>query len=418
MEPDRISVRPRGRRPSPRRRRRTATCRRWRPCCRRPRRWQSRRSRRRRIGTSASTRDLGMAGRPLAVGGLLGRHVRLGHDPDYSLKARVARHVAFRRALPPAFEPIEVMLLRLRRNVTPEPAPERRPGGRTFREVGMGEVRFGPGEVVFHEGEPSRTVLLIEEGEVEVAKAAGAGEVLLGTVGPGEFVGEMGVIEGRPRSATVRARGRCGARCWSGGSSSSGSAATRGSPSGCCCASPSDCTRPTSGWPTRSPAPRTGRPRRRAGGRRAGRGGGPAGAVRGLRGPGRAGAGRGRRDRPPPVRGRPPAGGGRARPGGAVQLELEDAAPYRLSRRHFAVVAGAEGLAVRDDYSTLGTVVNGEAVGEQFPRSEASLRRGENLVVAGGAGSPFAFRLVVSARLASSDRSSAIISARPTIADH
>src|SRR5919206_2689251 len=70
----------------------------------------------------------------------------------------------------------------------------------------MGEVRFGPGEVVFREGEPSRAVLLVQEGEVEVAKAAGAGEVLLGTVGPGEFVGEMGVIEGRPRSATVRAR--------------------------------------------------------------------------------------------------------------------------------------------------------------------------------------------------------------------
>ena len=39
--------------------------------------------------------------------------------------------------------------------------------------------------------------------------------------------------------------------------------------------------------------------------------------------------------------------------------------------------------------------MNGEAVGEQFPRSEAPLRRGENLVVAGGADSPFAFRLVV-----------------------
>ena len=50
---------------------------------------------------------------------------------------------------------------------------------------------------------------------------------------------------------------------------------------------------------------------------------------------------------------------------------------------------------MRDDHSTLGTVVNGEAVGEQFPRSEAPLRRGENLVVAGGTDSPFAFRLVV-----------------------
>src|SRR5919206_2602312 len=71
----------------------------------------------------------------------------------------------------------------------------------------MGEVRFGPGEVVFREGEPSRAVLLVHEGEVEVAKAGGAVEVLLGAVGPGEFVGEMGVVEGRPRSATVRARG-------------------------------------------------------------------------------------------------------------------------------------------------------------------------------------------------------------------
>src|SRR5690349_9718773 len=71
----------------------------------------------------------------------------------------------------------------------------------------MGEVRFAPGEVVFREGEPSRAVLFVREGEVEVAKAAGAGEVVLGTVGPGEFAGEMGVVEGRPRSATVRARG-------------------------------------------------------------------------------------------------------------------------------------------------------------------------------------------------------------------
>ena len=99
-------------------------------------------------------------------------------------------------------------------------------------------------------------------------------------------------------------------------------------------------------------------------------------------------------DRLPFEVGRRPAADEHRR-GGSVHLELEDAAPYRLSRRHFAVVASGGGLAVRDDHSTLGTVVNDEAVGEQFPRSEAPLRRGENLVVAGGADSPFAFRLVV-----------------------
>jgi CRP/FNR family transcriptional regulator, cyclic AMP receptor protein len=99
-------------------------------------------------------------------------------------------------------------------------------------------------------------------------------------------------------------------------------------------------------------------------------------------------------DRLPFEVGRRPAADEHRR-GGSVHLELEDGAPYRLSRRHFAVVASGGGLAVRDDHSTLGTVVNDEAVGEQFPRSEAPLRRGENLVVAGGADSPFAFRLVV-----------------------
>jgi CRP-like cAMP-binding protein len=40
----------------------------------------------------------------------------------------------------------------------------------------------------------------------EVAKAAGTREVVLGTVGPGEFAGETGVVEGRPCSATVSTR--------------------------------------------------------------------------------------------------------------------------------------------------------------------------------------------------------------------
>jgi CRP/FNR family cyclic AMP-dependent transcriptional regulator len=259
----------------------------------------------------------------------------------------------------------------------------------------MGEVRFGPGEVVFHEGEPSRTVLLIEEGEVEVAKAAGAGEVLLGTVGPGEFVGEMGVIEGRPRGATVRSRGpvrgemlerllflervsreprlafgallRLSERLHAADERLADAVAH--SPDGTPAAAPADAVPAVAGGRLVLHAASEALAGRVL----------PEGVVV---------------DRLPFVVGRRPAAG-QPRPGGAVQLELEDTAPYRLSRRHFAVVAGAEGLAVSDDNSTLGTAVNGEAVGEQFPRSEVALRRGENLVVAGGAGSPFAFRLVV-----------------------
>jgi CRP/FNR family transcriptional regulator, cyclic AMP receptor protein len=46
---------------------------------------------------------------------------------------------------------------------------------------------------------------------------------------------------------------------------------------------------------------------------------------------------------------------------------------------------------VRDLNSTLGTIVNGQPLGRDFPIDSAPLRQGENSVVAGGDGSPFAF---------------------------
>lgn len=81
------------------------------------------------------------------------------------------------------------------------PGPAAARGG-----LDVDEARYDPGQVVFAEGDPSLEVLLILEGEVEVLKASGpGGAIVLGRIGPGQFVGEMGVIEGRPRSATVRA---------------------------------------------------------------------------------------------------------------------------------------------------------------------------------------------------------------------
>jgi CRP/FNR family cyclic AMP-dependent transcriptional regulator len=48
-------------------------------------------------------------------------------------------------------------------------------------------------------------------------------------------------------------------------------------------------------------------------------------------------------------------------------------------------------IVVRDLDSTLGTIVNGQPLGRDFPIDSAPLRQGDNSVVAGGAGSPFAF---------------------------
>ncbi|NQW11177.1 MAG: cyclic nucleotide-binding domain-containing protein [Alphaproteobacteria bacterium] len=63
-----------------------------------------------------------------------------------------------------------------------------------------------PNRVLFHEGEPPRGAFLIECGNIEIIRNEGlANEVRLAVLGPGEVVGEMGLIDGAPRSATARA---------------------------------------------------------------------------------------------------------------------------------------------------------------------------------------------------------------------
>lgn len=65
-------------------------------------------------------------------------------------------------------------------------------------------VRFPEGQVVFWEGQPSHSVLLIEDGHVKVTQRAGDGaEVILAVRGPGEVMGDEGVLMEEPRSATV-----------------------------------------------------------------------------------------------------------------------------------------------------------------------------------------------------------------------
>jgi CRP-like cAMP-binding protein len=63
------------------------------------------------------------------------------------------------------------------------------------------EMRAEPGAVLFEQGALPFELFVIEEGEVEIVRD---GEVI-GTVGPGEPVGEMSVLRGERRMATVRA---------------------------------------------------------------------------------------------------------------------------------------------------------------------------------------------------------------------
>lgn len=68
---------------------------------------------------------------------------------------------------------------------------------------------FGPEETIVREGEPGLSLFLIEEGTVEVVTRDRAGQPLvLGTMGAGEFFGEVAVLTGRPRTATIVAKSR------------------------------------------------------------------------------------------------------------------------------------------------------------------------------------------------------------------
>jgi len=63
------------------------------------------------------------------------------------------------------------------------------------------EERVRPGRSLATEGEPGGRFYLILDGEAEVT----IGGDLLGTLGPGEYFGEISLIDGEPRSATVTA---------------------------------------------------------------------------------------------------------------------------------------------------------------------------------------------------------------------
>lgn len=86
---------------------------------------------------------------------------------------------------------------------------------------------------------------------------------------------------------------------------------------------------------------------------------------------------------------------GETAPSAAIALTLDDTRPYNLSRQHFAIEESEAGPIVRDIWSHLGTTVNGVRIGRAESRQSALLRLGDNLVVAGKSGSPFVFRILV-----------------------
>ena len=60
-----------------------------------------------------------------------------------------------------------------------------------------------PGEILFTEGETGEEMFVIRSGSVRVYVESAGIEKTLAVLGPGEFIGEMSLLTGSPRSATA-----------------------------------------------------------------------------------------------------------------------------------------------------------------------------------------------------------------------
>jgi len=66
---------------------------------------------------------------------------------------------------------------------------------------------YGDGHAIVRQGELGDCMYVIQEGQVEVIYRKGEKEFCLAVLGPGDFFGEMALIDQQVRSATVRALG-------------------------------------------------------------------------------------------------------------------------------------------------------------------------------------------------------------------
>jgi len=114
---------------------------------------------------------------------MLWRAIYLVKVPSFRQKARIALDWFFVLLFPPDFVQM-----------------------RLTREGGIARQHFEAGEVVFMQGDLGDNVYVIQSGECDVLRESDAGPAHIATLGPGDYFGEMALINDVSRNATVRAR--------------------------------------------------------------------------------------------------------------------------------------------------------------------------------------------------------------------
>ena len=257
------------------------------------------------------------------------------------------------------------------------------------------QKQFATGDTLFREGDPSDRVYHVTSGKVAIIKERPGGPLVLGRVREGEFLGEMGVVEGLPRSATAKAETPVEVDVFDGDDflklvcedstlalnlirrlsmrlRNLDSHIVRLLP-----ARRNTVDRRVKPRPEAQPArPVSGRPVAIRGGTYALKlyiGTDPIAVSKMPYSVGRVG--------------KSPSVGGVLEP----DLGILDPEPYRLSPLHFVLFEDSGKIFIRDCNSELGTIVNDRHLGRDFAIDQAALRAGENVVVAGGDGSPYKF---------------------------
>ncbi|MDF1563057.1 MAG: Crp/Fnr family transcriptional regulator [Deltaproteobacteria bacterium] len=59
------------------------------------------------------------------------------------------------------------------------------------------------GDLLFEEGDVGKKMFVIQSGQVQIFRTVGKDRIVLAHLGPGEFFGEMAILEGLPRSASA-----------------------------------------------------------------------------------------------------------------------------------------------------------------------------------------------------------------------